>query len=135
VQQSKAGAAQAGFTLLEFLVAFTMLVLFVSSILMGVAIALRGDEQAAFLVLATAQAKSKLSAITVEPSLRPGVTTGRFDNQLEWRVTVRPYGLVQVTQNRGLQGYWVEIAVSDPARHGRRSVAITGFEIRNEVRS
>ena len=127
-------AGQAGFTLLEFLVAFAILAAFVSSMLMGVAVALRGDEQAAFLLLASAQAKSKLSATVAEPSLRPDVTTGRFANQLAWRATVRPHGLVELTPNRALKGYWVEISVSDPARHGRRSVAITGFEIRDEVR-
>ena len=42
-----ADAGQAGFTLLEFLVAFAILAAFVSSMLMGVAVALRGDEQAA----------------------------------------------------------------------------------------
>jgi general secretion pathway protein I len=126
-------AGQAGFTLLEFLVAFAILTMFITSMLIGIGVALRGDDQAAFVLMATAAAKSKLASIAAEPSLRPGTSSGYTTDRLMWRTTIRPYGLVQVAPDRALKGYWIDVAISDPSRQQQRAVSIAGFEIRDGV--
>jgi type II secretory pathway pseudopilin PulG len=127
-------AGQGGFTLLEFLVAFAILTMFIASMLIGIGVALRGDNQAAFVLMATAAAKSKLSSIAAEPVLQPGTSTGYTADRLLWRTTVHPYGLVRIAPDRVLQGYWIDVAISDPSRQKQRVVSISGFEIRPGVR-
>jgi hypothetical protein len=107
--------------------------MFITSMLIGVAIALKGDDQAAFNIRATAAAQSKLASASTS-SLRAGTTTGYTADKLSWRTTVRPHGVIQLTPDRLLKGYWIDVAISDPSRRERRSISLTGFEIRAEAR-
>jgi type II secretory pathway pseudopilin PulG len=125
---------EAGFTLLEFLVAFVVLALFLASILAGVSVAFRGDRQAAFLAMATVLAKSKLAAAGTDFPLRAGGTSENVENGLAWRATVHPYGGVALTQDRRVNAYWVEVTVTDPSSNGRRSMSLSAIEIRGETR-
>jgi len=36
-------------------------------------------------------AESRLAAVGVEEALKEGVTSGRFDDDFSWQVTIRPY--------------------------------------------
>ncbi|MCC6890679.1 MAG: hypothetical protein IT536_19315 [Hyphomicrobiales bacterium] len=129
-----ARASRAGFALLEFLVAFTILAFFLASILVGVAVALRGDDRAEFMTFATTVAKSKLALAGIDFPLAPGVTNGRLGERVAWQAVVRPHGSIVLAPERVLRSYWVEVTVSDSARFGTRSVSLTRFAFREERR-
>jgi type II secretory pathway pseudopilin PulG len=122
-------AAQAGFVLLEFLVAFTMLIVSLSAMFAALMVAIKGDQQAAFLTMGTEFAKGKLAAAGVEYPLISGVSGGTFVNGYAWRVDVRRQGVIASGRGRPITGYRVEVTVSDPRANGRRSVTLVGFEI------
>ena len=127
--------AQAGFTLLEFLVAFALLSAITSALLAAFAVAARGDHQAAFVTRATTLAKSKLAAIGVESPLQPGTLTGKFENGYPWRSDVRSDGVITSGGKQPIRAYWIEVTVFDPDAKGRRTVSLTAFEIdRGEAR-
>jgi type II secretory pathway pseudopilin PulG len=108
---------EGGFTLLECLVAFTILTLFLTSGLMAVAVAIQGDRQASFLTLASMLAKSKL-----------GSTSGRFENGYAWQATVRNYRSIALDKDRHVLGLWVEVTVYEPRSSGR-SFSLGSIEI------
>jgi general secretion pathway protein I len=119
---------EGGFTLLEFLVAFTILTLFLTSGLMALAVAIQGDRQASFLTLASMLAKSKLAAAGIDFPLRPGSTSGRFENGYAWQATVRNYRSIALDKDRHVLGFWVEVTVYEPRSTGR-SFSLGSIEI------
>ena len=123
------GGGEAGYTLLEFLVAFAILVVVLAALLTAFAVAMRGDRQASFLTFATLLARSKLASAGQDFPLRPGTTAARFDNGYEWRAVVRSYGSVRLGENRQVESLWVDVTVSDPASNGTRSVTLSSLEI------
>ncbi len=127
-KKSRKDRAEEGFTLLEFLAAFTILVLFLASCLMAIAVAMRSDQQAAFLTLGSILAKSKLAAAGVDFPLQPGVASGQFANGYSWRAEVRNLSTISLDDERQVAGHWVEVTVSDP-RFGARTLSLASIEI------
>jgi general secretion pathway protein I len=119
---------ESGFTLLEFLIAFAILTLFLTSGLMAVAVAIQGDRQASFLTIASMLAKSKLVAAGIDFPLRPGSTSGRFENGYAWEATVRNYRSIAIDKDRYVLGFWVEVTVHEPRASGR-SFSLGSIEI------
>jgi type II secretory pathway pseudopilin PulG len=117
-----------GFILLEFLVAFSVLTVFLAAILTGLSVAIRSDHQAAFLTRATMLARAKLAAAGVDYPLRPGTTGAELDNGYVWRADVRTFRSIAAAGRR-IQGLSVEVTVSDPRSSGRRSVSLSSIEI------
>ena len=111
--------AQDGYTLLEFLVAFTVLSLFLTAGLAAVAVALRADQQAAFVMRATPLARAKLAAVGFDFPLRIGVVTGSFGNGYLWRAEVRNYHSAALNNAVSIRAYWVEVTVAEPSAAGR----------------
>jgi hypothetical protein len=66
--------------MVEFLVAFTLLALFLGAIFAQLAVAIRGDHKAAFLSLATLLARSKLAEAGSAEPLAAGIAAGTFPN-------------------------------------------------------
>jgi general secretion pathway protein I len=114
---------EAGFTLLEFLVAFALLTLFLGAALAGVAVAVRGDRQANFLTQATMLAQTKLASAGVEYPLGSGRTGGELSNGYVWQADMRRYGPVR-SRGSPAEGYWVEVTVADPRSNGSRAVSL-----------
>jgi type II secretory pathway pseudopilin PulG len=127
--------AEAGFTLLEFLVAFTLLTVVLASLLAALFVAVRGDSQAAFVTLASSLARSKLAAAGVDFPLRPGVTSAAFENGYVWQAVVRPYGTIDIGSGRRIDGFWIEVTIADPRSNGRRSLSLSSLEIVPRPRS
>jgi type II secretory pathway pseudopilin PulG len=128
---SRAGAT-AGFTLLEFLVAFTMVSLFLSAVLAGLMVATRRDTQASFQSRATRLATVRLAI--AEAEYGPGTASGRSTDGLAWTTRVQSYGRVPLDGDRSANGYWVEVTVADPVRPDRAAVEVFGLAIREEGR-
>jgi general secretion pathway protein I len=103
---------EAGFTLVEVLVAFAILSIVLLTLFSGLSAALLGDSRAEFTRIALTMAKTKLETAGIGIPLTPGVTTGRFENGMDWRQSVRPYVL---PSPNATPAYWVEIMIRPPS--------------------
>jgi type II secretory pathway pseudopilin PulG len=122
------GDSQAGYALLEFLVAFTILVVVLASLLAALSVSVRSDHQAIFLTRATILAKSKLAAAGQDFPLRPGTSAGSFGNGWEWRAVLRSNGGAPGESQR-VDSLWVEVTVSDGRGNGSQSMTLQSIEI------
>ncbi len=97
--------------MVEFLVAFTMLALFLAAIFAQLAVAIRGDHKAAFLSLATLLARSKLAEAGIERPLSAGGTGGTFPNGYRWRTVIAPHG----RSEGGPAAFRIEVTIAEAA--------------------
>jgi type II secretory pathway pseudopilin PulG len=83
--------ASAGFTLLEILVAFTLLALAMGIIMQIFSRGVNGADLADRYAKAAMLAESRLASIGVEEVLSEGDTSGQFNDDYGWSMSVRPY--------------------------------------------
>jgi general secretion pathway protein I len=111
---SKPMATQAGFSLLEVLVAFSILALS-----LGVLLRMFGGDgrlagQAEEYSRAVVLAQSLLANAGVEAPLMPGQSNGTIDDQFDWVMTVTPFASPDGEpwpQQQPFTPYWVTVAV------------------------
>lgn len=84
------GAAAAGFTLLEVLVAFSIAAIGLAALLQGGTAALGNAGIAAASIEATRRAQSRLAMVGAAGPLLPGETAGEDGDGFHWRVLVSP---------------------------------------------
>ena len=80
-----------GFSLLEVLVAFTILAMLLAALFQVFSGGLRAARAGESYTRATVIAQSRLAALGTEQPLREGVFSGTTDDAYGWRVTVSPY--------------------------------------------
>ena len=108
-----------GFTLLEVLVAFTILGLSLGVLLQTFAVGLRNTALSEEYTLATLHAESLLAKIGVEESLQEGSLQGEIDDKFTWQAEISEFieedesGL-GVVDARGLKAtlYYVQLTVN-----------------------
>jgi general secretion pathway protein I len=83
--------ANAGFSLLEVLVAFTLFAVAMGVLMQIFSRGVTGATLADRYARATMYAESKLAATGLEDKLKEGVASGKFDDDYVWQVTVKPY--------------------------------------------
>ncbi len=106
---------QTGFSLLEILVAFSILSLSLGVLLRifagGGHIAATADEYSRAILTA----ESMLDSLGVEQPLKPGVTQGDLPGGYHWNVNVFPYpfdqGLLGGENQVGFKPFWVELTI------------------------
>ena len=104
---------QGGFTLLEVLVAFSILALSLGILLRifggGGRLAGLADEHARAVILA----ESLLASAGVETALRPGESSGEIDNRYRRTLRVAPYVVAgePLPEPLEFKPYWVELNV------------------------
>ena len=115
-----------GFTLLESLVAFAILALFLAGLLSGVSGAVRNEDRADFLLRASRFGRSQLDAIGITAPIVIGETAGRSDDGLRWALTVEPYGAtVSSSGAPNTIGYWVRLTIRRDGIAPNASQALT----------
>lgn len=80
-----------GFTLIEVLVALTILSLSLAIIFTIFSVSLRGRRTAQAYEQATLLAESKLNSIGIDEPVQEGDTVGRFNDRFWWKTVVAPY--------------------------------------------
>lgn len=87
-----------GFSLLEILVAFTLLALAMAVLMQLFSRGVNGAALAGRYARATMMAESKLVTIGVEEDTHEGESQGKFDEDYRWQLSIKPY------VDTGLQG-------------------------------
>jgi general secretion pathway protein I len=85
------GPTARGFTLIEVLVALTILSLSLTIIFSVFSVGLRSRRAAEEYEQATLLAESKLNSIGVDEAIREGEIVGRFNGRFRWKTVVTPY--------------------------------------------
>ena len=80
-----------GFSLLEILVAFTLLALAMGVLMQIFSRGVNGATLADRYAKATMYAESKLASVGIEESLKESSASGKFDDDFSWALSVRPY--------------------------------------------
>ena len=81
----------AGFSLLEVLVAFTLFAVAMGVLMQIFSRGVNGASLANQYARATMYAESKLAAVGQEETLKEGITSGRFDDDYAWQISIKPY--------------------------------------------
>jgi general secretion pathway protein I len=130
--KSRAQALAAGFSLLEILVAFTLMALIVTVLMRVFSGGLQGAGVAEDYARATSLAENKLGGIGSETPLAPGEISGTEAGKYRWKITVRGYddkaaGAAPPQPQALMRVQLMEVAVSvDWSDYGKdRQVAMT----------
>lgn len=81
---------EAGFTLVEVVVAFAIAAMVLGGLYTLMGGALRGEARATARDQALAAARAHLEAIGIEEPLAPGRTTGVYTTGVPWRLSIEP---------------------------------------------
>ncbi len=103
-----------GFTLLEVLVAFTILAVGLVALLRAFSSGLRGLDAAETASIAVQHARSKMAEIGSVIPLEPGAEEGAFADGFRWRVMIEPHELGDgaAAETLPLLPYEVEVTVT-----------------------
>lgn len=118
--------AAPGFTLLEVLVAFTIMAVALVALLQAFTTGLDGTAAAEARTRLLARAENRLAAVGATIPLAPGVYSGNADG-FDWRVDVRPYPAADdAGRPRGLtpRPMRVEVVVTAPGGARQRLVTL-----------
>jgi general secretion pathway protein I len=90
--------SEAGFTLIEVVVAFAIVTIILAALYQAIAGAWRGYARVQVREETLALARAQLEAIGIEEPLQPGERTGTYATGVAWRLTVEP---VATASSRG----------------------------------
>jgi general secretion pathway protein I len=121
--------ARDGFTLIEVLVALTILSLTLAIIFSVFSKAMRGRRVAEEYEQATLLAESKLSSIGVTEPIQQGRTIGRFNPLYWWSTQVTPYQEAGKSQDWPGRPMTVTVTVSWGQGQDSKSVSLTTLRL------
>ncbi len=117
-----------GFSLLEVLVAFTILAMLLGALFQVFSAGLYAARTGERYTRATVIAQSRLAALGVEQPLREGVFSGTTGDDYGWRVTVSPYTDEQLPETDGaLLPLTVKVDVFWEDSGNARSISLTSM--------
>ena len=107
------GDSDAGFTLVESLVALAIFVAVISALYQGLSVGWRGLRRADAEDMALALAQNKLATAGVETPLVASTQSGAAGDGMLWQADIRPYAtaLPAAQTPQDLQGFWVTVTV------------------------
>jgi general secretion pathway protein I len=121
-----------GFTLIEVLVSFAILVAAVSVLQGGFGGGWRGIRAADLETEALEIAKAKLAAAGIETALEPGTSEGDAGGGFTWRSVIEPYGAAPTDEaDKVPRGYWTTVQVrwNDGRARDGRQISLTTLKI------
>lgn len=112
--------SQRGFSLLEILVACTLLALAMGTLMQLFSRGINGASLADQYARATLLAESQLSLIGVEQPIKEGTTSGQYDDTIRWQLTITPYqdptpreaATIDLETNLTVKLYQIDLQVS-----------------------
>ncbi len=121
-----AASAQRGFTLVEVLIAFSILAIILTGTFRSMALGHRGAHDSAARIEAVRLAESKLETLGISDPIASGQQQGQFSDRYRWEMSVTPY----LSQNPGAyetakRPHWVELTVLWSHRSGTRINSVT----------
>lgn len=137
------GGRDGGFTLIEVLVSFAILVVAVSVLQGGFGGGWRGIRAADKETEALEIAKAKLAALGVETALEPGVTEGDAGDGFSWTSTIAALEAAPADDansdneiGKAPRGYWTTVQVrwNDGRARDGRQIGLTTLKIRRPER-
>jgi general secretion pathway protein I len=122
--------SEGGFTLIEVLVAFTILGFALVALLDIFSTGMKNVKVSEDYVTATALAESKLASVGVVDPLVDQVQTGKVDGRFQWESSVRRIAVGQTGRFEPLvEPYQVTVTVYWGNRDDGRSVALTTLRV------
>lgn len=114
-------STQRGFSLLEVIAAIMLLAIAFTALMKVAGASIRLSQNAAAHSEAALHARSLLDTAFVTTPIKPGSTSGRFDQRFRWRLKVTPWTPSAATQpNKPLQLYQLDLDVMwGPPAHQR----------------
>ena len=112
----------AGFTLLEVIVALAIASASIASLYQIYALGWRGERLAALDNAALQAARNQLASAGVETPLEAGSASGVSGDGISWSQDITPYAGETGTERSGLTAFWVSVRVGwreGPARPER----------------
>jgi len=117
---------QAGFSLLEVVVAFAILALTLGTLIEIFSRAMNTTALSATYSRAATLAEARLNAVGIDIPLEPGTYGGEPEDGLAWEVQIQPYELPDVDWELPAQPYRITAVVAwDMAEGGRQVVLST----------
>lgn len=121
---------QSGFSLLEVLVAFSILALSLGVVLQIFSTGVRGVTQSGNYGKAMLLAESKMAAAGRDEELGEGEYSGDFNDTYRWRVVMAPYETEELDPDKfGLDAFRVEVEVEWEDGERRRRVSLTSLRL------
>ncbi len=118
-----------GFSLLEVLVAFSILAVSLGTLLLVFSGGLRNTAVSRDYSRAIAYAESKLAEIGVVEPLEVGEQEGNFDDRYRWEVEITPYTVVEASERASVKPYHVTVKVTWGEDNRQRSVVLNTLRL------
>lgn len=115
-RSSRGRRRSGGFTLLEVIIAFTILAVAMTALLQAFSSGLRGLGSASASTAAVLHARSKIDEMGAAIPLDPGEQDGTFEDGYQWVAVIREHQAVPAAEldYAGMVPYEVEVTVSAP---------------------
>lgn len=124
-----------GFSLLEVLVAFTILAMLLGALFQVFSGGLRAARAGDSYTRATVIAQSRLAALGVEFPLEEGTSSGNVDDTFHWRVIVRPYVDAELPASPDLpRPFSVDVEIFWEEGGGARSLSVSSMRLAGRSR-
>jgi general secretion pathway protein I len=120
---------EAGFTLVEVIVALAILALGLSVLLGSISGSLRQTANATRMAEASALAQSLLAGVGPDLQIKPEQRSGQFPNGYRWHLTMQPYGGVREREEWPVGAYQISTEVEWEEGVGSRSYALTTLRL------
>jgi len=133
LQKHGLGKGEAGFTLVEVIVALAILALGLSVLLESISGSLRRTATAARMAEAGALAQSLLAEVGTDRAIKPEDTSGEFPNGYRWHLKMQPYGEANEREEWPVGAYQISTEVEWEEGASRRSYALTTLRLGSKV--
>ena len=123
------GTFQAGFSLLEVVVAFAILALSLGLLIQVFSQAMNTTALSGTYSRAATLAEARLNSVGVEIDLEPGTHSGEPEEGLGWQVSIEPYDLGEVPWEPALEPLMVTALVFWEEALGRRQIVLSTLRL------